>query len=137
MEKTKEPSTRQQALSWWNNELVDFGCGTQLGRNGLCSKYFGSERYFTSLTGREIEEIWNYEMQRKEFILEDILFGGENSNYKLNQKQFKQFDESLFRNYIDKFSDEDKRKALKILVCEISTTDVKFNSLLNQISNYK
>lgn len=37
----------------------------------------------------------------------------------LNQKQFKQFDESLFKAYIDKFSDEDKLKALKVLLKSI------------------
>ena len=35
---------------------------------------------------------------------------------KTNQKQFKQFDESLFKAYIDKFSDEDKLKAIKVLM---------------------
>lgn len=35
---------------------------------------------------------------------------------KPNQKQFKQFDESLFKAYIDKFSDEDKLKAIKVLM---------------------
>ena len=34
---------------------------------------------------------------------------------RVNRKQFKQFDESLFKAYIDKFSDEDKLKALKVL----------------------
>lgn len=70
-----------------------------------------------------------------------------------NAKQFKEANESLMSAYldkfdnegkmkffkvlIDKFSDEDKIKALNILVCSISTIDNKFNSLLNQISNYK
>lgn len=55
---------------------------------------------------------------------------------KANQKQYKQFDETLFKAYINKFSNEDKMKALKVLVCDISTTDPKLNTLLNQISNF-
>lgn len=35
---------------------------------------------------------------------------------KPNQKQFKQFDESLFKAYISKFSDEDKVNALAVLL---------------------
>lgn len=42
-----------------------------------------------------------------------------------NAKQFKQFDESLFKAYINKFSDEDKVKALEIIYDELNG---KFNS---------
>ena len=37
------------------------------------------------------------------------------TSLKPNQKQFKTFDESLFKAYIDKFSDEDKLKMLKVV----------------------
>lgn len=39
---------------------------------------------------------------------------------KYNQKQFKEFDESLFRAYINKFSKDDKFKAMLILKIELS-----------------
>lgn len=41
---------------------------------------------------------------------------------KPNQKQFKQFDESLFKAYVDKFSDEDKVAALRVLFKSIGIT---------------
>lgn len=56
---------------------------------------------------------------------------------KSNQKQFKEFNSELFKAYINKFSNKDKLKLLNVLVGDISTTDIKLNSLLNQISNYK
>lgn len=55
---------------------------------------------------------------------------------KPNQKQFQQFDESLFKAYIDKFSNEDKLKMLAKLSCEISTVNPILNDLLNRISCY-
>lgn len=67
-------------------------------------KHIGFERRYHSLTGREIEKIWRKECGQ----IEDEVF-------KPNQKQFKQFDESLFRAYIDKFSKKDLQKASKIL----------------------
>jgi len=39
---------------------------------------------------------------------------------KPNQKQFKEFDESLFRAYLNKFSNDDKFKAMLILKIELS-----------------
>lgn len=43
---------------------------------------------------------------------------------KPNQKQFKQFDKELFKKYIDKFSDEDKIKALSILMNDLRNRGV-------------
>jgi len=40
---------------------------------------------------------------------------------KPNQKQFKEFDESLFRAYINKFNDEDKLKCIEILMAITNT----------------
>lgn len=104
MKKTNETSktTREQALEWWNGLSV-FESGNKLGKNGLCTKYYHIDRYYDSLTGREIEEIW-----RHEHYLEPI-------NSKLNQKQFKDFDPRLFKQYIDKFSDEDQLKIFDLL----------------------
>lgn len=42
-----------------------------------------------------------------------------------NSKIFKQFDESLFRAYIDKFSDEDKIWAFRTLVKAIPESNLK------------
>lgn len=138
---TKETSTKEQALKWWNDE------SNLLNRTTLFNRYFSNtatkDKMFTvannykELTGREIEEIYNKEVlepkRQKEWQESQV-----NCRYtKPNAKEFKQFDESLFKSYINKFSNEDKIKALNILVCSISTIDNKFNSLLNQISNYK
>jgi len=71
------------------------------------------------LTGREIEIIYNEEHQ----VIKDIpLSQTEDKDVcdfpkqsKANEKQFKNFDESLFLSYIDKFKPEDKEKAIKLL----------------------
>ena len=52
----------------------------------------------------------------------------------LNQKQFKQFDESLFKAYIDKFSDEDKVKALEILI-GVNIFSTSKEKILEKIEN--
>ena len=53
----------------------------------------------------------------------------------VNTKQFKQFDESLFKAYISKFSDEDKLKMWDWLTSELSNTVVKtrFEKMLKQL----
>ena len=116
---SSKTSTKEQALIWWNG--ITYGK-----KQHLIIENLGHEKALSRLTGREIEEIWNQEMQRQEFILEDKLFGGEKSNYKPNQKQFKIFDESLFKSYISKFSDEDKIRMYKV-----------FSDLLEVNSKYR
>lgn len=132
-----ETSTREQALAWWNS-LSDISIQMP-SKSHLCKVYHGDMRIHKSLTGREIEEIWKNEVQVKE--LSNVYHNAEylKPNQKQysqeevdrlldqqaarttaqvlrsNQKQFKQFDESLFKAYIDKFSDEDKVKAHQIL----------------------
>jgi len=115
--KTKEISTRELAVKWWNDE------SNLLNRTALFNRYFSNtatkDKMFTvannyeELTGREIEEIWLKETGG------ELATGGEKVlkilNSKPNAKEFKQFDESLFKSYIDKFSDEDKVKAHQIL----------------------
>lgn len=115
-------STRVQALAWWKQlclscELKD----THYVLDNLMRRHIGFERRYHSLTGREIEEIWRKEnpiaalpdeMINIDFESEDDV---EKFLMKSNQKQFKQFDESLFKAYINKFSDEDKLKAFEIL----------------------
>lgn len=165
--KTKETSTRKQALIWWDSLSVW----------GNPSKEYYMGLYYSddNVTPERIEEIWKNQVQipalrndehnveylekpnQKQYSQEELNPTTQvvrqamkevskdvqkpkcvrDGLVKPNQKQFKQFDESLFKSYIDKFSNEDKIKALNILVCSISTIDNKFNSLLNQISNYK
>ena len=123
-QKTNETaSTRRLALKWWNDE------SNLLNRTTLFDRYFSNtatkDKMFTvannykELTGREIEEIYDKEVlepkRQKEWQESQV-----NCRYtKPNAKEFKQFDESLFKAYIDKFSDEDKLKALSCLYMEI------------------
>jgi hypothetical protein len=99
--KSKEKKSNSElALEWWNNLSEDRRLDetNRVRINGPISLYS------VKLTGKEIEEIWLKECNR----IEDEVF-------KPNQKQFKQFNPELFKAYIDKFSDEDKMKAFKIL----------------------
>ncbi len=55
---------------------------------------------------------------------------------KTNQKQFKQFDESLHKAYLNKFSDEDKFKAFISNLNELSEK-VQFNAFLATLRKMK
>jgi len=106
-QKTNETaSTRRLALKWWNDE------SNLLNRTTLFDRYFSNtatkDKMFTvannykELTGREIEEIYNKEVlepkRQKEWQESQV-----NCRYtKPNAKEFKQFDESLFKAYTDK-----------------------------------
>lgn len=128
----KETSTRELASKWWNN--LPYGK-----KNALSLKILRFKAGSTA-TDEMIEKIWRKETQwekESHHNDEDLTDSQIESLIKPNQKQFKEFNETLFKAYIDKFSSEDKLKILNTLVCSISTTDIKFNSLLNQISNYK
>lgn len=122
-------STRRLALKWWNDE------SNLLNRTALFNRYFSNtatkDKMFTvannyeELTGREIEEIYNKEVfepkRQKEWQKSQV-----NCKYtKPNTKEFKQFDESLFKAYIDKFSDEDKLKAFIVIWNKISYSQRK------------
>jgi hypothetical protein len=54
-------TNRKKAMQWWNS-LPDYTTRDVLhgGKHGLCTHYYQS-RTWQSLTGREIEKIWNYE----------------------------------------------------------------------------
>jgi hypothetical protein len=115
--KTKETLTRQKALAWWNN-LPVWG-------NPSKEYYIGLYYSDDTITPERIEEIWlketnpttqvvrqamkevSHEVRSPKCVRDGLV--------KPNQKQFKQFDESLFRAYINKFSDEDLYKAHNIL----------------------
>ena len=124
-------SIREQALAWWNKLSLEekFYKVIPWLKNQDINV---AERHPNTLTGREIEEIWRKETKdgSDREIIEHVF------ESKPNQKQFKQFDESLFKAYIDKFSNEDKLKMLAKLSCEISTVNPILNDLLNRISCY-
>lgn len=112
---------RRKALTWWNNQ----GQGRQ---NYLTNTYIGGQRFSYSLTGSEIEKIWLKETAERGITITDIS--------KQNQKQFKKFDESLFKAYINKFSDEDKFKCLILILNELSE-EVQFNAFLATLRKMK
>jgi hypothetical protein len=56
----KEKSTRELAIEWWDN-LSDISIQMP-SKSHLCKLYHGDMRIHKSLTGREIEEIWNREI---------------------------------------------------------------------------
>ena len=50
-------TTREKALIWWNN-LPFNSNNTEKGKVNYTFKYYGLDRKYTSLTGKEIEEIY-------------------------------------------------------------------------------
>lgn len=52
--------TREQAIKWWN-ELYSNSFFNPYNKSELCKKYHGQFRRYSSLTGREIENIWKQE----------------------------------------------------------------------------
>jgi len=141
----KVNSTREQAITWWDSIDPDL-------RVDFCIYYNDklnlSGRLPSSLTGREIEEIWKNEVQVKE--LSNVHHNAEylkpnqkqfvpnfstkeekleRVKEKFNQKQFKQFDESLHKAYLNKFSEEDKFKAFISNLNEL-TKEIQFNAFL-------
>lgn len=122
-----ETSTREQASKWFANK-------SYLEQHDLSDKYFES-RNPSLLTIEQVLDIYNKEVlepKRQEEWQESQV----NCRYtKPNAKEFKQFDESLFKSYIDKFSDEDKLKMWDWLTSELSNTVVKtrFEKMLKQL----
>lgn len=59
-----------------------------------------------------------------------------NYNYtiKPNQKEFKEFNAQLFRNYINKFSRDDKFNALIVLLSEMNLSDETKGDVLTMVS---
>ena len=133
--KLKVKSNRELALEWWNN----------LPTWGISSKeyYMGVHYSDDDVTDEKIEEIWKRKIKPNDWknlpntmMKAKALYVGLNNIAKANTKQFKEFNPELFKAYINKFSNEDKIRAISILSCEISTIDSNFNSLLNRISSY-
>ena len=97
-------TNRELALEWWSKlseqEKVKF-----------------HNKSWTP-TSKEVENIYVKEMKRikeLDYVVSKFppLIG--NPSTGVNQKQFTQFSEELFLKYINKFSNEDKLKALKVL----------------------
>lgn len=125
---TVEKSTKQQAIAWWNNLQFNKQCF-------LRSKYHSQERQLNSLTGREIEEIWRKEILQTE-VKKDIENALKSLESKSNAKQFKQFDESLHKAYLNKFSNEDKFKAFISNLNELSN-ELQFNAFIVTLKKMK
>ena len=157
--KTKETSTRDQAMSWKNTLDIDTQIDLCIKYNDVC-KLHG--RLMSNLTGREIEEIWRKEnsfmgtgLTQSEFIGScEKYFGGKSTQKQLpkelegvvprivtieekiktvkaNAKEFKQFDESLFRAYIDKLPESESLSMIKIIY-ENKLPDCKFKAHLDK-----
>ena len=124
-------------------------------------KMFTVANNYEELTGREIEEIYNKEVlepkrqkewqefqvncryskpNQKQSPADEIieLVGEDNfkqiikeSDKRVNQKQFKQFDESLFKAYIDKLPESESLNMIKIIY-ENKLPDCKFKSYLDK-----
>lgn len=107
--KTKETS---QIIEWYNKLTLEekfYKVIPYLKSKGINV----TERHPDNLTTEEIVKIWEYEYDS--MIIESHT---ELNNLKIkkdNQKEFKEFNEELFKAYIDKFSNEDKLKMLKTL----------------------
>lgn len=148
--KTKETSTREKALAWWNELSQE----KQIDLQHIHRSPSRHPLNAIGLTGREIEEIWRKEnpiaalpdeMINTDFdgieeehslpsINESLTKLGIDYNQTAkatNSKVFKQFNESLFKAYIDKFSDEDKIKAFKTFKKQISDMLYKFADIVD------
>ncbi len=109
MQLPKEKSTRELALEWWN-KMDEWDQLWNVAHSNLFPF-----RHTNTLTGREIEKVW-----RK--VTNQDAEDGEKLHAHLNkpnQKQFKKFNPELFKAYINKFSEEDKKQALQILATEL------------------
>ena len=142
----EDKSTREQALAWWNG--ITYGK-----KQHLIIENLGHEKALSRLTGREIEEIWRKENKIDEDL--EIWYNVHKPNQKQlpkwckqpescgnslsgkcicpkpNAKTFKEFDESLFKSYIDKMPESESLNMIK-LIYETKLPDCKFKEHLNK-----
>lgn len=137
--KTNETSVREQALAWWNRMSFEekfYKVIPWLKDNGRDT----TERHPNSLTGREIEEVWLKELEKKQLAIDltdyinkkknqDECIGFIDGYKKANEKQFKQGNDNLFKAYINKFSQEYKARMLQILIDDLGVRALVDKSL--------
>lgn len=123
----------------WKKENSFMGTGlTQSEFINNCEKYFGGKPNQKQLP-KELEGVipriltieekienfrkWHnqkqYSQEEVDRLLDQQAARTTAQVLRSNQKQFKQFDESLFLAYIDKFNDNDKLRAFRILYKEV------------------
>lgn len=144
-----EELTREQALKWWNNLKIE---SQRLLFRAYSIDNVTPARYETELTGREIEEIYKKETQNNLELANQALDeqyskyynsnnqGNEfqgiiNDNIKLNQKQFKEFNNELFLAYINKFSLKDRYNAAAIILLTLELSIDDLNLITNILIN--
>jgi hypothetical protein len=127
----------EAALQWWDT-LGLFERVHTMNQFGI-----DSQRSTDSLTCREIELIWKNELCLSAYGVpmwqvddDDVTFVIKEKNRKVPTVTENMFDESKFKEYISKFSNDDKLRMLSILSCEISTVSPILNDLLNRVSTY-
>jgi hypothetical protein len=137
-----EESTRAKALAWWNNIPEGFGEGSKFQKLNSFLKEkkrirfcIDPEQIVKSLTGREIEEIYSHEILGIQNPTAQVVADVMETTSKhvripkvvrdrtLGEKQFEKFDENQFKDYISKFSRDDKFRACKILWDELNITE--------------
>jgi len=163
--KTKEKSTRQLALEWWANLSTQeqLECWFRFRNSNFTPSINPSQ-----LTGREVENIWRKETQEllyeNQSLTEEVVYTpkpnqnqianeiidlvGENqfkeiikeSEKRVNQKQFVEFNPELFKSYINKFSLNDKVIALLELcdsmnINQITSEAYKFGNIEYNLSS--
>ena len=119
----KETSTKEQASKWFSSK-------SYLEQHSLSDKYFESKNP-SLLTIEQVLEIYDKEIlepkRQKEWQESQV-----NRRYsKPNAKEFKQFDESLFRAYIDKLPESESLNMIKIIY-ENKLPDCKFKAHLDK-----
>ena len=125
--KTKESNS----LNWWNdlskedravllseyrNTTLHIGVINNVTNQEIKQLYYNEviEPNKTTQVVRDAMEAVSKDVRPPKVVRDRIL--------KPNQKQFKEFNSELFKAYIDKFSDEDKVAALRVLFKEIGIT---------------
>ena len=125
--KTKETSTKEQAIAWWDS-LPVWG-------NPSKEYYMGLYYSDDNVTPERIEEIWKNEVQ-----IPALRNDEHNVEYleKPNQKQFKQFDESLFKAYTDKLPRNEVGTIIRILSRRLNKSElIEVIEALKIAFNYK
>jgi hypothetical protein len=109
--RNQSKSNRELALEWWDS-LPVWGNNS---REYFMGTYYSDD----NVTLEKIEQIWLKETQKhtKDSMGTAFVSSIESQNtIKPNQKQFKEFNPELFKQYIDKFSDDNKFNMFLVLL---------------------